>query len=154
MTLEGAVAKGELARRNFSRLGLERVSVVTGRFCNTLGPTLAGLRQVDFAFIDGHHDCEATLDYFNRIVPFLSSDAVIVFDDIRWSSGMHRAWEALIADPRLRTAVDFGTMGLCVAGSATEPGHPAQLGGRRECRQPGGARPASRKRTYTLSLGW
>lgn len=131
VTLEGAVAKGELARRNFSRLGLERVSVVTGQFRDTLGPTLASLQRVDFAFVDGHHDGEATLDYFNRIAPFLSPDAVIMFDDIRWSSGMQRAWEALTSDPRIRTAVDFGTMGLCVAGPA-----------------------AGRKRTYTLSLGW
>lgn len=131
VTLEGAVSKARLAEQNFARLGLQRVSVTAGRFQDTLGPVLAQLQRVEFAFIDGHHDGDATLDYFNRIAPFLSPDAVVIFDDIRWSSGMQRAWEALTSDPRIRTAVDFGAMGLCVVGAGTDQRH-----------------------TYTLSLGW
>ena len=66
------------------------MTVITGRFQDVLDDTLADLREVDYVFIDGHHDEKATLDYFNRIYPFLSKNAIVLFDDISWSEGMKR----------------------------------------------------------------
>ena len=41
-------------------------------------------------------------------------DAVFVFDDIRWSDGMKKAWDELTEDIRLGLIVDFYRFGLCV----------------------------------------
>ena len=40
---------------------------------------------------------------------------VIVFDDIRWSGGMRRAWRRIAADRRTTTAADAGRVGIAVA---------------------------------------
>jgi predicted O-methyltransferase YrrM len=119
-TLEGAPALAEISRRHLESLGLGgRVSIVLGRFEDTLDGVLAAQAPFDFVFIDGHHDEHATLTYFDRIHPFLARDAIVVFDDIDWSKGMKRAWKKLQGDVRLPVSVDLGRIGVCQLGGAT-----------------------------------
>jgi predicted O-methyltransferase YrrM len=49
-------------------------------------------------FIDGHHQYQPTLDYFEMIYPKCNKNEIIIFDDILWSTGMRRAWEELKQD--------------------------------------------------------
>jgi predicted O-methyltransferase YrrM len=119
VSLEGAPALAALAQGNLAALGLDNASVVTGRFGDTLDGVLRDLAGLDYAFIDGHHDGRATLEYFDRIHPSLTEGAAVVFDDIRWSSGMRSAWRALENDSRVRLAVDLRRMGLCVVGAGS-----------------------------------
>lgn len=114
VTLEGAPAVAELARAHLGRLGLGRTEVVVGRFQDTLPGVLEACQPVDYVFVDGHHDEQATLGYFERMLPFLAEAALLVFDDIAWSDGMRRAWGALARDPRVATAVELGMVGLCL----------------------------------------
>lgn len=114
VTLEGAESLAAIARGNLQQLQLHRVAVVTGRFQDTLSRVLAERGPVDFLFIDGHHDEAATVRYFSQAVPALAPGAVVLFDDIQWSTGMARAWKAIVANPQVNLAVDFGPLGLCV----------------------------------------
>lgn len=107
-----------LARQMHARLGLKQIEYVNGLFSDTLAPTLRAMRHVDLAFIDGHHLYQPTLDYTDQILSYCQPDAVLVFDDIRWSSGMKRAWRAIKRDQRFAVVVDLGSMGLAVVGSA------------------------------------
>ncbi|APW59893.1 O-methyltransferase [Paludisphaera borealis] len=127
VTLEGARSKADLAARNFLRLGLSRVSVVVGRFQDKLDEVLTRQDRIDFAFIDGHHDEHATVDYFRKIIPFARKDTVLVFDDIAWSAGMKRAWRTISTDKRILFAVDLGLVGLCVVGEGEILGSPEQF---------------------------
>lgn len=116
VTLEGAPALAERARKHLAALGLADVEVETGLFADTLDAALTRCSPVDLAFVDGHHQEEPTLDYFERIASVVGERAVVVFDDIRWSEGMERAWAALTADPRVHVAVDLTSVGVCVVG--------------------------------------
>ncbi|MFZ5757774.1 MAG: O-methyltransferase [Pseudomonadota bacterium] len=116
-TLEGADALAARSRRNLDGLALANVTVVAGRFDQTLDGVLRGSAPLDYAFIDGHHDEQATIDYFRQLLPFLAPGAVLVFDDISWSPGMKRAWQAISADERVQVAVDLRAVGICVLGS-------------------------------------
>jgi predicted O-methyltransferase YrrM len=118
-TLEGARALADLARQHLAELGLDHVTVVTGRFQDTLDDVIAAARPIDYAFIDGHHDERATLRYFEHLLPHLDRVAVLVFDDISWSAGMARAWQQIDADPRVGLAVDAHHVGICVLDPAT-----------------------------------
>jgi predicted O-methyltransferase YrrM len=120
VTLEGAESLASLARQHFQTLGLNNVGVVVGRFQDTLDKVLNEHGPIDYAFIDGHHDEKATLTYFNQIFPFLSERAVLVFDDISWSSGMKRAWSSLETDERVKISVNLLSLGICIVDSATE----------------------------------
>jgi predicted O-methyltransferase YrrM len=85
---------------------------VEGRFIDTLDSALED--PVDFAFIDGHHDFRATLDYFDRIWRASPEGALFVFDDIRWSLGMEEAWRVLQGESRLAVVADLCGMGVAV----------------------------------------
>ena len=114
VTLEGGAALARLAETHLEQLGLPGVEVVAGRFADTLPAVLQAHRPIDFAFIDGHHDPAAMLAYYHQLVPHLADGAFLVFDDIFWTSGMRQAWTALVADQRMRVALDLLTFGICI----------------------------------------
>jgi predicted O-methyltransferase YrrM len=118
VSLEGAEQRVALARGTLEALGLgRRAEVRHGSFAEALEPALAELAQIDYAFVDGHHDEHATLAYWRTIRPSLARPAIVLFDDIRWSEGMARAWAALSRDPVVDLAVDLGTVGACLVGT-------------------------------------
>ena len=118
VTLEGASSVADIAKNNFQQLGLDTVEVVVGRFQDTLPDVLTKRQPVGYVFVDGHHDEQATLAYFEQILPFLAETALLVFDDIAWSEGMKRAWNTIAHDRRVGVAVDLGPVGLCVIDSS------------------------------------
>jgi predicted O-methyltransferase YrrM len=124
VTLEGAPDRAGLAKESFRELGLDNVEVVTGMFEDTLVGALEDAAPVDFVFVDGNHREEATVRYFDLIYPALRHPSLVLFDDIRWSEGMTRAWIRISRDPRVAVAVDLGTLGAClVDGSTSGPAY-------------------------------
>lgn len=114
-TLEASPYRLRLARRLHEKVGLAgEVTYGRGSFKDTLGQALRESGPIDYAFIDGHHDYQPTLDYFQTIRRGAKDGALIVFDDISWSRGMRRAWGEIKADRHVAVAADFGTMGVCV----------------------------------------
>ena len=120
VTCEGAPDLAALASSNLERLGLRQCRVSAGRFDETLPAIAAELAPVEYAFVDGHHDEDATVRYFDLLLPYLADSAVIVFDDIRWSDGMARAWTRIRHHRDVRAAVDLRRLGLVVVGPEGE----------------------------------
>lgn len=114
VTLEGQQSLASIARENFEKLDLKNIKIIVGLFQDTLGDALKDIQCVDYAFIDGHHDERATIEYFNKIYPYLSHKAVLVFDDISWSKGMRRAWNTISRDKRVELSLDLRVVGICV----------------------------------------
>jgi predicted O-methyltransferase YrrM len=83
-------------------------------FIDNLTSSLAEADPIDMAFVDGHHQYQPTLDYFDSIWSRSVDDCVFIFDDIRWSEGMKKAWRALCSDPRVTIAVDLRSIGICI----------------------------------------
>lgn len=119
-TLEGAASLAEWSAKHFAELGLQNVNVVQGPFHTTLEPTLESLGTIDYAFIDGHHDGAATLKYFEQIRPYLADPALVVFDDIRWSKSMQSAWKRVVAEPKVRVAIDLFHTGVAYIDSSQQ----------------------------------
>ena len=111
-SVEGAAPLADEARALLERLGLShRVEIRTGRFADVL-PDLLASHEYGFAFVDGHHDEQATLGYFAQIRPSMQAHGAMLFDDITWSDGMRRAWASIRADGAVgRTWTQLG-MGL------------------------------------------
>jgi predicted O-methyltransferase YrrM len=117
VTLEGADSLAALAAQHFESLGLDNTTVVAGRFQETLDGVLREHGPIDYAFIDGHHDEHATQAYFDTVSRSLTDGAVVAFDDISWSDGMKRAWNAITEHPRVAASLDLGPVGVCVTGT-------------------------------------
>lgn len=114
VTVEASRARADVARHVLSRLELDDVvESRLGRFQEVV-PELVGGTRFGFAFVDGHHEEQATLHYFDLVEPALERPRVVVFDDIAWSEGMRRAWRSLRADARVAVAAEAYGMGICV----------------------------------------
>lgn len=119
VTLEGSESLAEYSRSNLAELGLDNVEVVCGRFVDTLPDVLNTHAPIDYAFVDGHHAEQPTIDYFNMIAEHASEFSLFVFDDISWSDGMRSAWRQIADDPRVKVALDLRTIGICVLHNET-----------------------------------
>jgi predicted O-methyltransferase YrrM len=111
-TLEGALELAAMAVTNLRELDLARATVIPGRFRGNLEKVLEAHGLFDYAFIDGHHDEKATVEYFELILPRLSAGAILVFDDIAWSAGMARAWRTIREHPRISYSSDLTSTGI------------------------------------------
>ncbi|MCX7549342.1 O-methyltransferase [Xanthomarina sp. F2636L] len=66
----------------------------------------------DLVFFDGNHSQEATLRYFEKLLPKAHNDTLFIFDDIYWSEGMTAAWETIKNHPEVKVTVDTFFWGL------------------------------------------
>ncbi|HLT97902.1 MAG TPA: class I SAM-dependent methyltransferase [Acidimicrobiia bacterium] len=113
-TVEVSPAKLRIARELFESLELRRIEPIEGYFDDVLPELLPQISPVALAFIDGNHERDATLRYFDLIRRHMPPGSTMVFDDIRWSEGMSEAWEAICASDRVTVAVDLGRTGIVV----------------------------------------
>jgi predicted O-methyltransferase YrrM len=113
VTLEASPYRLQRARELHRAVALDNIEYREGLFEDTLDRTLEDMGIVDMAFVDGHHRLEPTLRYFGLIKSHLAPGAVVVFDDIRISDEMRRAWREIQRDPRVSLAVDLYTIGIC-----------------------------------------
>lgn len=117
-TLDASPYRQFIAQEVHNNLKLDNISYVEGLFSNTLNKTLKRISPVDMAFIDGHHKYKPTLDYFEKILMHSANDAVFIFDDIRRSDEMEKAWSEIQNDERLGLIIDLNKMGICVRRNA------------------------------------
>ena len=113
VTIEGAKTYASIAAENFFSVSLNNVIQYTGRFSDVLPDILKDHQPIDFVFIDGHHDGDATVSYFEQLIPFLSRSAWLMFDDISWSQGMKRAWKTIAEDKRVLFSSNLSLVGIC-----------------------------------------
>jgi predicted O-methyltransferase YrrM len=86
--------------------------LVEGNFDAVLDEILKYYPQLDLAFIDGNHKKEATLMYFQQMLPLAHNNSVFIFDDIYWSKGMTEAWNEIKKHPQVTVTVDLFFVGL------------------------------------------
>ncbi len=111
-TCEGSKAIADVARQNFLELGLKNIQLTEGDFTNSLAPLLSKIASVHFAFIDGNHRKEPTLNYFQQLLNHSNPSTILVFDDIHWSADMEAAWEAIKLQPSVTLTIDLFFIGI------------------------------------------
>lgn len=112
ITLEGCPQTAQLAQTHLERFEAKNIEIKTGPFEQTYIPALQALKSVDLLFIDGNHQEKATIEYFEKSLPFLHDQSIVVFDDIYWSEGMKKAWEKIKAHPKVTLSIDLYETGL------------------------------------------
>lgn len=112
-TIEGDENISGLAQSTFKKLNLKNISLITGSFDSVL-PTLlqSHPEKWDMVYIDGNHNGDAVLNYFNQIIKHLNPKGVVVFDDIRWSDSMWKAWKTTQTLEDVTLTVDLFNCGL------------------------------------------
>ncbi|MBR9915892.1 MAG: class I SAM-dependent methyltransferase [Algicola sp.] len=103
-TIEGCPNTAALAEHYLKQFQTPNVTINMGTF-------EAVLQQLDHSvfdliFVDGHHDKEATLSYFELLLNHVHNDSIVIFDDIHWSKDMVSAWECIKQHPKVSVTVD------------------------------------------------
>jgi len=111
-TLEGCPQTAGVAAEVFKQEHAGNITQLTGNFDDTLHPLIDSLPQLDFVYVDGNHQKEATLRYFEWCLPKVHDNTLLIFDDIYWSEGMKEAWAAIKAHPQVTVTVDLFWIGL------------------------------------------
>lgn len=111
-TLEGSPEIAAIASEVFAKASEPQIERVLGNFDDTLPGVIEKLDKLDFVYVDGNHQKEATLRYFEWCLPRVHEGTLLIFDDIYWSEGMKEAWAEIKAHPEVTVTVDLFWIGL------------------------------------------
>lgn len=114
ITIEGAKTLADIAQKSLSEMNSNKYEVKQGRFMEVLPPLLLNTKNIDFIFIDGHHDKTATKSYFELIYQSAAVKSIFIFDDINWSEGMKEVWKEISTDKKAKFIFDLGKWGIVI----------------------------------------
>lgn len=112
ITMEGAPAIAAIASQNFRDLKLQNIEIVEGNFDVTLPELITKKTTIDFAFLDGNHRMQPTVNYFNQVLTKTNQFSIIVLDDIHWSSEMEQAWSVIKNHSSVKYSIDLFFIGI------------------------------------------
>lgn len=111
-TMEGCPETAGVAKQTFKKGEISNIEPIIGNFDDTLPGVINNLEQLDFVFVDGNHQKDATLKYFELSLPKVHENTMLIFDDIYWSTGMKEAWAQIKAHPQVTVTIDLFWIGL------------------------------------------
>jgi len=113
-TWEGCPNTLAKAQEGWKALGLShRIDSRQGRFESLLA-SCDPSAMWDVAYVDGHHEGQATLDLLEALEPRIRLGVIV--DDIAWTRDMHHAWEVAKNLPRWRVAMSWAGRGILLKG--------------------------------------
>lgn len=104
-TLEGCQETAKVAQLQFQKFNF-KVNSIVNEFEGYLQDLNLKPQTLDLIYFDGNHSKEATLNYFELLLPTITNETVWIFDDIHWSAGMEEAWEAIKKHPKVTVTID------------------------------------------------
>lgn len=112
VTIEGCPNVSKIAQETFDFIRCKNIIRQVGNFDDVLPAILKTHSHPDMIFIDGNHNYEATIKYFNLFLKHTQDDAIFIFDDIHWSEGMEKAWREIKQHPKVKISIDIYEMGF------------------------------------------
>jgi predicted O-methyltransferase YrrM len=104
-------------------LGLRDVTQIIGGFEEVLNTDDRLKGVFDLIYIDGNHRYEPTMEYFEYALAHAHEDSFIIFDDIHWSDGMEKAWNAIKSSPKISVSIDLFQFGIICKKSTQRKQH-------------------------------
>lgn len=126
-TLEGcpntmAIAKNQLQLQNLNNVEFHNTEF-SSFLKNCISVDWTKDQSYSLIYFDGNHSKQATLDYFELLLPTITNDSVWIFDDIHWSTGMEEAWEIIKSHPKVKVTIDTFQWGIVFFRSEQEKEH-------------------------------
>ena len=112
ITLEGCPQTMAIAKNQCQLQNITNVEFVNTKFEDYLKTQNPKPKIQNLIYFDGNHSKEATLAYFNLLLPTITNDTVWIFDDIHWSNGMQEAWLAIKNHPKVSVTIDTFQWGI------------------------------------------
>ena len=112
ISIEGNPEVAKLAEQSFRKLRRPVPDIRIGTFVEELPKVVKSYSKLDFVWMDGDHQYESTVLYFEQLLPVLHERSVVVIGDIHWSDEMELAWLEIRRHPRVTTSIDLYHMGV------------------------------------------
>lgn len=111
-TLEGCPNTANQCQLQLQKLNINNIECVITEFSEYLKTLNSQPITYDLIYFDGNHSKEATLNYFELLLPTITNDSVWIFDDIHWSAEMEEAWKTIKKHPKVSVTIDTFQWGL------------------------------------------
>lgn len=111
-TLEGCPNTMAIAKIQLQKFSINTVECINIEFLNYLKNSQLPTSNFQLIYYDGNHSKQATLDYFELLLPTITNETVWIFDDIHWSLEMEQAWEIIKTHPKVTVTIDTFQWGL------------------------------------------
>ena len=105
-TLEGCPNTLHVAQKQFEEFGFKNITSINTEFSCYLKNYQLSIINYQLIYFDGNHSKEATLEYFELLLPTINNETVWIFDDIHWSPAMEVAWEVIKNHPKVTVTID------------------------------------------------
>lgn len=110
LTVEGCPETAKIASKQFETFDFQNIDLRVSNFETEL---LTLKPQVfDFIYVDGNHQKEATLNYFDLLLESVHNNSILIFDDIHWSKPMTEAWQQIKQHPKVTLTIDTYFWGI------------------------------------------
>jgi predicted O-methyltransferase YrrM len=103
-TLEGCPKTAAIAQKQFKKYNFINVNLYVDEFSTSLSQLTN--TSYDLIYIDGNHQKEATVLYFEQLLTTAHNNSMFIFDDIHWSNEMLEAWEIIKNRPEVTVTID------------------------------------------------
>ncbi len=104
ITVEGSKSVFDITKEYFEKNHIKNIELINADFDDFINGLTS--RKFDFIYLDGNHRLKPTLNYFERLLPFIHNDTIVLLDDIYWSNEMKTAWNQLKKHPQVRQSID------------------------------------------------
>lgn len=123
-TLEGCPNTLTVAKNLFQVSGfkLKNIEFINTEFSSYL-KTATENCDWKLIYFDGNHSKQATLDYFELLLPTITNETVWIFDDIHWSKDMEEAWQTIKNHPKAIVTIDTFQWGIVFFRTEQEKEH-------------------------------
>ncbi|MGK0363458.1 O-methyltransferase [Patiriisocius sp. Uisw_017] len=111
-TIEGCSETSAKAGTYFKEFGASNIQLINTKFSAFFTSEVFKTTSFDLVYIDGNHNKENTLKYFETLLPKANNDSIFIFDDIYWSKEMTQAWEIIAADTLVTVSIDCFYWGI------------------------------------------
>ena len=106
ITLEGCKNTMAVAKDQLQGINCANIEFINTEFNTYFKNNVLKSKIFDFIYFDGNHQKQATLDYFEVLLPTITNETVWIFDDIHWSPEMEEVWEIIQKHPSVTVTID------------------------------------------------
>ncbi len=120
-TVEGCQNTSKIAQKLFDEYSLKNIQLHTSTFEDFFDKNT--YEEYDLVYIDGNHNKEKTLQYFELLLTRINSNSILIFDDIHWSASMNNAWQKICKHPNVIVSIDTYFWGMVFFRTEQEKQH-------------------------------
>ena len=96
-SVEADQMRSDIARGVIGEVGLSHCTMI---LTDTFDSVIGGLKRANAAsfnlvYVDGDHEGDALIRYYESVLPLIYQGAIVVIDDLLWSRDMRLAWKAI-----------------------------------------------------------